>query len=304
MSGNQGTWRLLFRNDGEEDFLNLTPEPSGPCLEAPPGGLGLPGTQTNDASLVERDGREMYSDTYPSRDLTFSIMYPNEVCEGCDSRQEVSEVLSRWARNCSDASLVISPDCADPSVPVLEDISGDPEERTLIGPYIVHGRPRAARVTHGPSNQGWSRIDFRFEGNDHKIGVIQPDLIDGSPSEITCLTLTADGTPQPAPNWGDTYSYPIVRLVGPLTGPIEINHELHVLAPVIFNGSVSDEVLIDFEARKAWEGDTDRTLDVTWGWRFLSAEHDSFGTDVWIETGNAADAGTAEFCYGTYVRGI
>lgn len=304
MSGNDGQWRLLFRNQGDPDYLDLTPTPSGPFLEAPPSGLDLADTQTTDSSTVQRDGREMYTDTYGPRAIEFAITYPNESCSECDSRRDVAEVMARWARTCPSSELIISTDCTDPNIPVLESISNDPVERSLLGPYIVRGRPRRAPVTHGRSDTGLSRIEFQFQGDDHRIGVLQPDPINGEPSEIQCLELSPDGTPQDAANHGDTYVYPEIRLVGPLTGPVQVFRSGADDTPIVYDASVTDSVLIDTERRKAWLADgTDVSLGVTWGWRRVAARL-GFDSLVWVETGDAGDAGHVEYCYGTYVRGI
>ena len=303
MSGNDGQWRLLFRNQGDPDYLDLTPTPRVRSWRRHrPGSTSRTHRPRTPPRCTRRPG-DVYRHVRASRHR-IAITYPNESCAECDSRRDVAEVMARWARTCPSSELIIATDCTDPSIPVLESISNDPVERSLLGPYIVRGRPRRAPVTHGRSDTGLSRIEFQFQGDDHRIGVLQPDPINGEPSEIQCLELSPDGTPQDAANYGDTYVYPEIRLVGPLTGPVQIFRSGADDTPIVYDGSVTDSVLIDTERRKAWLSDgTDVSLDVTWGWRRVAARL-GFDSLVWVETGDAGDAGHVEYCYGTYVRGI
>src|SRR3546814_4047731 len=64
------------------------------------------------------------------------------------ARQKVKRLTQEWSRNCDGASLVIFSDCHDQDA--------TQEEKTYIGPYIVHCRPRVADVDRKRTRQNYS----------------------------------------------------------------------------------------------------------------------------------------------------
>src|SRR3546814_13993097 len=69
-----------------------------------------------------------------------------------------------WSRNCDGASLVIFSDCHDQDA--------TQEEKTYLGPYIVHGRPRVADVAWRRSDIGGADVTLRFDCEDAALRLV------------------------------------------------------------------------------------------------------------------------------------
>lgn len=74
------------------------------------------------------------------------------------ARQKVKRLTEEWSRNCDGATLAILSDCHDPDA--------TQEQKTYLGPYLVHGRPRVADVRWLPSNVGCAEVTLRFDCED------------------------------------------------------------------------------------------------------------------------------------------
>lgn len=312
MSANSGQWRMQFWQDDSvwSDGLILGDGGENGCLPLPPSGLGVPGQSTQDAFTVQRDGVEMYRDTYGPRAVEFSLEFTNQDCPGGDLRQAVAQVLKQWNRNCSGATLLIFSDCLPDDFTIPDDVSSDPEERAVIGPYILHGRPRRAVVNHSRSNIGHSVIDMMFEADDQAIGVVQPALIDDTPTEFECLTTNAPSGTISLTYSGDVESYPIITLTGSMTAPIEVQGTSGTIGFTYTDDIPAGEtVVIDVRSGRALRS-YGATFDVTLllSDAFMSQliiRPDPFGNpQEFILTSSGADTGNMEVCYGTYVVGV
>lgn len=177
MSGNSGAWGIALWKDGHEGIVPqaegislsggdavdpyLPTVPLG-FLTVPPEGLGVPPVRAGDVAFAQRDGVVQFADYYEPRILTFQVDIPNEGCPGCPSaRQAVARLTQEWSRNCTGATLVIFSDCHDPDATL--------EEQVYLGPYMVHGRPRAAEVTWRRSDVGGASVLLRFDAADARL---------------------------------------------------------------------------------------------------------------------------------------
>jgi hypothetical protein len=180
MSGNSGAWGIAMWRD-ERGFLGafdgisleggdavipyLPTDPLG-CLTAPPDGLGVPPVRNGDVVFAQRDGVVQFADYYEPRLLTFQVTICNDGCPGCPTgRAKVKRLTSEWSRNCNGATLVIFPDCYDPDA--------TEEEKTYLGPYLVHGRPRVADIQWLRSDVGCANITLRFDAEDARLLLAQ-----------------------------------------------------------------------------------------------------------------------------------
>lgn len=310
------TWRVLFWS-GERLFLpdgSVDPDAglldfhAMGCLVTPPSGLGLPGYRTDDAVFFQRDGVDMYLDWYEDRRVEFSVTFTNTSCPGCpDVRQKVAEVFAYWNRNCPQGRLVIVADCTPETDTFPEDIKADPFDRALFGPYILTGRPRQARLRWEPSNVGVATIDFAFDAPDHRIGIVQPDLIDGNLTATQCVSVAANDT-ETLVNAGDLPSYPTLTLSGELTAPLTVGFGVSGFdASYVVNLSESlssgETVVFDTEKFKGYYADGSRyfgAVDSVNGSGILPDIPD----EVRVETSDAGDTGTVEVCWTQSNAGI
>lgn len=194
MSANSGAWGIAMWKDGADGAQAggisleggdpvipfLPTEPLG-CLTLPPDGLGVPPVRSGDVAFAQRDGVVQFADYYESRILTFQVVICNEGCPGCPSaRQRVARLTEEWSRNCDGASLVIFSDCHNPEA--------TDQEKTYLGPYIVHGRPRVAELTWQRSNRGCASLTLRFDAEDARLRLV----VDSDLDEFWSSTHTVD----------------------------------------------------------------------------------------------------------------
>lgn len=190
MSGNSGAWGIAMWKDGRGDFETPPQDqgisleggdaivpflPTAPlgCLTQPPEGMGVPSVRSGDVAFAQRDGVVQFGDYYEPRILTFQVSICNDGCPGCPTgRAKAKRLTTEWSRNCSGATLVIFSDCHDPDA--------TEEEKTITGPYLVHGRPRVADITWLPSDVGCADVVLRFDAEDARLRLaMTPD--DGTP---------------------------------------------------------------------------------------------------------------------------
>lgn len=311
-----GTWRILFWS-GERLFLpdgSVDPDAGlldfheMGCLVTPPAGLGFPGYRTDDTAFSQRDGVDMYLDWYEDRRVEFTVTFTNDSCPGCpDVRQKIAEVFAYWNRNCPQARLVIVTDCTPETDTFPEDILPDPFDRAQYGPYILTGRPRQARIIWGPSNVGIATIVFGFEVADHRIGIVQPDLIDGNLTATQCVTVAANDT-EPLVNAGDLPSFPTLTLTGPLTAPFTLGFGVSGFSPsylVTMDETIDlgETVTFDTEKFKGYYSDGTRYAGVNDQVNGGGIEPD-IPDEVSLETGDAGDPGTVEVCWDQSNAGV
>src|SRR3546814_20754854 len=80
------------------------------------------------------------------------------------ARQKGKRLTQELSRNCDGASLVIFSDCHDQDA--------TQEEKTYLGPYIVHGRPRVADVAWRRSDIGGADVTLRFDCEDAALRLV------------------------------------------------------------------------------------------------------------------------------------
>jgi hypothetical protein len=181
LSGNSGAWGIAMWKDGREGgqaggitleggapvipFLPVEPVGS---LKLPPEGMGVPPVRSGDVAFAQRDGVVQFGDYYEPRILTFRVEVPNDGCPGCPSaREKVSRLTEEWSRNCDGATLVLLTDCHVPGA--------TQEQKKVLGPYLVHGRPRVAETTWRPSNIGGASMLLRFDCEDARLQLVVND---------------------------------------------------------------------------------------------------------------------------------
>lgn len=315
MSANGGQWRAWFWVDGNyAERLDFSTAPSGEgqwCLTFPPTGLGVPSMDTQDATAVQRDGVTMYRDTYQTRPVGLQVSLSNVSCPGGDLRVGLARVLRYWNRTCAGANLLLFPDCLPDDFEFPGDISADPEERALLGPYLLHGRPRRGQVVHGRSDIGETILNLVFDADDQRIGVVQPAFIDGEPTAIECLESPPGSASVSVLYTGDVEEFPVITLTGPFTAPIQVDTSQGTGFTYPEDIPAGETVVVDARSRRAvksYGANPDATLLIV----SPSNLFESFiiWTPVfgnpWVLTvtsASGADTGTVEVCYGTYLVG-
>jgi hypothetical protein len=298
MSGNSGAWGLAMWQDGKDTTGTLQAQEQGISLSGgdaidpwlpteplgyltlPPDGLGVPGVRPGDVAFAQRDGVVQFADYYEPRILTFQVDIPNEGCPGCPSaRQAVSRLTQEWSRNCTGATLVIFSDCHDPESTL--------DEKVYLGPYFVHGRPRAAEVTWRRSDIGGASVLLRFDAADARLvlgdtfpgtlwdsGQVQSVNADeqnlAPDADLSGLTMTVEGAtvddsfPQSGgPNGPDGGIYFRRRIISPnTTSPMSM----------MLSGTGTDGIpviggepyTLSWWARKSLSGGPDTRGDFYW----------------------------------------
>jgi hypothetical protein len=181
VSGNSGAWGIAMWKDGREggQAAGITLEGGAPVipflpvepvgsLTLPPEGMGVPPVRSGDVAFAQRDGVVQFGDYYEPRILTFRVEIPNDGCPGCPSaREKVSRLTEEWSRNCDGATLVLLTDCHVPGA--------TQEQKKVLGPYLVHGRPRVAETTWRRSNIGGASMLLRFDCEDARLQLVVND---------------------------------------------------------------------------------------------------------------------------------
>lgn len=209
-------------------------------------------------------------------------------------RQKVKRLTSEWSRSCTGATLVIFSDCHNPDA--------TEEEKTYLGPYIVHGRPRGAQVTWQRSNRGCADIVLRFDAEDARL--LLADVTSGQPwsGVHDDPNITANGPAREIEVVGDFCAFAVYELSGPLTAPIEMffTDEDAVTSSWVYNDDIAmgDTVTVDTKWGIAESGGIETT-------QFLSGDSQSplpTGTNqVNMTTGNPADTGSAQIFWSNAV---
>lgn len=109
------------------------------------------------------------------------------------ARQKVKRLTEEWSRNCDGATLVVFSDCHDPDAAE--------EEKTYLGPYLVHGRPRVAEVTWRPSNIGGASVLLRFDAEDARLRLATTNEGENWFSEHTMDAPAGSGGGNISPNY-------------------------------------------------------------------------------------------------------
>lgn len=316
MSANSGQWRVWFWVDGGyAERLDFSTAPSGEgqwCLTFPPTGLGVPDMDNQDATAVQRDGVSMYRDTYQPRAVRLQVSLTNANCPGGDLRVGLARIMRYWNRNCPGANLLIFPDCLSEDFVIPDDIDPDAYQRSVLGPYLIHGRPRRGGVVHGRSDVGQTILNLVFEGDDQRVGVVRPDLLDGEPTALECLTTPPGSGSVSITYTGDVEEFPVLTLTGPLTAPIDVSTSEGTGFTYTENIPAAETVVVDARSRRAVKSygvGTDATLLVVSPANLFEAliiRPLVFGGPINfnLATASGADTGTLEVCYGTYLVGV
>lgn len=230
MSGNSGAWGVVMWKDGREDgqaggisieggdpIVPYLPTEPVACLTVPPEGLGVPPVRAGDVAFAQRDGVIQFGDYYEPRILTFQAVICNDGCPGCPTgRQKAKRLTQEWSRNCNGAQLVLFSDCHQENT--------TQEEKTYLGPYLVHGRPRVADVTWMRSNLGCARVLLRFDCEDARLRlVIDPDTTDEWTSTHS-VVVGANDPPEQVEVVGDLCVFPTFTLTADMTAPIVVDY--------------------------------------------------------------------------------
>lgn len=303
------------------------------CLLSPPEGMGLPAIRSEDIQFPQRDGVKHFSDWYENRVITIEAMIcPSGVgCSGVGrghgyddymnrslgtstvARKKLQMLIESWSRKCSDVELVLFTDC-----------SGTDSDRSLVGPFGVVGRPRAAEIEWlKPSSSGCARVTLRFDAVDHRMFILDQYGTPGSGTE--CVLLQADSATlcrtygtlgkcytgsgrcydndsggdttdlKPAEVSGSLCVYPTIRLIGPLTDPVIEN--LTTGETIQYKGrinSVDSPVVIDTYSGTATQDGRSRThlLEGTVRWSLPPGDH-----MVRMLSSNSVDTGTVSMCW-------
>lgn len=184
------------------------------CLTSPPDGMGLPGLRTEDVTYPQRDGSKHFSDWYEPRTVTLDqVWIPSHDCAVCSNvRARVRDLMGAWSRRCDDAELVIYTDC-----------HGSGEDRSLVGPFGVIGRPRVAELTWVGQGTRHAYLTLRFDAVDHRMYVLNDVGEPGSGWESLTLTPDTETRCRTYPRcYTDTWCYPVVESLesGPVTGTV------------------------------------------------------------------------------------
>lgn len=268
-------------------------EPGDGCLIEPPEGLGNPPIRTEDVTFPQRDGVRHFADWWEPRIITLQA----SVCggDGCGrtcpgAREHVRNILRAWRRRCDDVELKIWTDCSD-SLPCPDESPGSPgspgdlvQDRSLVGPYGVLGRPRLATVQWLRGRSGCARLQLRFDARDHRMFILDCDggtgemCVTAEPSIETmgrnyprcyhgdgmcfdCVTGTDSGNAI-ADVIGVECASPTICFYGRLTNPVLRN--LTTGQEVGITGVVEgDPVCIDTETGTATQGAASRTHLIT-----------------------------------------
>lgn len=153
------------------------PSPSG-WMNEPPDGMGVPGIRTEDVTFPQRDGVKMYKDWYLPRIITMQVtVCPDDDCDGgCPSaRQRVQQITRAWSRQCGQSELVIYTDC-----------HGTDEDRSVVGPFGIIGRPRQASVVWNGRTKCADMV-LRFDSVDHRMYILDECGTPGSGTESVTL---------------------------------------------------------------------------------------------------------------------
>lgn len=244
MTGNSGAWGLALWMDGKDNTFGPSQEqgisleggdpvvpylPTVPLgsLLLPPDGMGTPSIRSGDVVFAQRDGVVQFADYYNPRVLTFQVSIKNDGCPGCpDARQKVSRLTQEWSRNCTGATLVLFSDCHNPDATEAEQV--------YLGPYLVHGRPRAADVQWRRSNIGGALVTLRFDcedaqlllantpdganwGSQHTVTADENENLNGDDYRLAGRTMTLNGATvsdnfftEGAPDGGSYFSRQII----------------------------------------------------------------------------------------------
>lgn len=245
-------------------------------LTNPPDGLGLPEIRTEDAAYPQRDGVKHFADWYGPRAITLADVW---VCgDGCAcpdavARSKVRQIVNAWRRACDDGELVITPPCNDGG-------TYTDEERVLMGPFSVIGRPRQASVEWVGGGSSCAKLTLRFEAVDQRFWILGASGEPGSgvftatlntQPESACRDYdrcypscyVTEGPPAGGPveitPGGEVCVSPWVLLHGPLTNP-EIDN-LTEGTTLTYSGVIGagSTVEINTEDGTAWEGGASRT---------------------------------------------
>lgn len=314
MSANGGAWGIALWQDGrdfpgQENGISLEggdpivpylpTEPLG-CLLLPPDGMGVPPVRSGDVAFAQRDGVVQFGDYYEPRILTFQVSICNEGCPGCvpagspgappeTSRQKVKRLTTEWSRTCTGATLVIFSDCHDPAA--------TEEQKTHLGPYLVHGRPRGAAVTWHRSNRGCADITLRFDAQDARL--LLATIPDGDVwTAQHCVELAANGPAEEVEVVGDFCAFATYTLTGELTAPIEVTFEDEdaVVSSFEYGDDIAmgDTVTVDTKWGIAESGNVETT-------QFLTGDSQTPlppGTNlINVTTGDPGDTGTVTVCW-------
>lgn len=236
---------VAFQADQGEDLpASISDEQVVGSLSRPPDGLGVPPLRVEDQAHAQRDGVTHYKDWYDSRIITLeNVMFDeDENCQDCSVRERVRLAMDTWSRRCDDVEMVIFTDC-----------DGEDEDRSLVGPFGVIGRPRVADLTwHTTAGVRSATATLRFDSVDHRLYI-----------------LDEQGTPG---SGGDTFSLPLQERdpEEPLPGP-----------NLVYNG--------DFEINPTgWTGGSSTAFPVHDGSRALAVTAGNTSTSPWFSV--TADA--------------
>lgn len=278
-------------------------------LSSPPDGLGLPGLRTEDIEYFQRDGSEHFSDWYEPRILTMDeVTVDEDDCEDCPSaRARAREIMQAWKRRCDDVELVIFTDC-----------NGQDEDRSLVGPFGMIGRPRVATISWLGQGTHIGQMLLRFDGVDHRLYILDEDGTPGSggscvtvspPINLFCRQYdrcyepdgmcydvdqsTPGSGPQDAEVDGTLCAYPTITLEGNLTNPRIENATTGQF--IEYNGLVvaGSPVIIDTSNGTATENGSPRTDRLSGSTRFRL----DVGTNTISIRSAGIDDGEATICW-------
>jgi hypothetical protein len=281
------------------------PDESG-CLTVPPDGLGLPGLRVEDVTFPQRDGVRHFSDWYEPRIITLQVSVCPDSCPGCPSaRAKVKAIVEAWSRQCGDVEMVLFTDC-----------HGEDEDRALVGPFGVIGRPRAAVVEWAQGPSKCADLTLRFDATDHRLYVLDECGTPGSGVEChiltpnvfeTCRTYDkcypycydqdtgSEGGPVEVTVGGSLCVYPTITLCGGLSSPTVENLTTGEFIRYTGNIAAGECIIIDTQAGTAvTETGASRT--------HLLAGNPRMQLDVGVNelrliSSGVADDGTAEVCF-------
>lgn len=151
-----------------------------------PTGLDLPDLRTEDVSYYQRDGVKHFSDWYTPRFVTITGTLGPVACT-CDAeeednchcltvRQQLSELVQAWKRQCCDTELVIYPPCPT---------SDDNLERIYTGPFGIVGRPTEFKYREIRGQQAYDFVAL-FRAVDQRMYVLDEC---GTPGYSSCVDI-------------------------------------------------------------------------------------------------------------------
>lgn len=182
-----GVWAVVLDGvvfTGGDDISSLPLDDEGEgTLSAPPAGLGVPSIRVEDQVFPQRDGIAQYSDWYDPRVITLEdVTISSDDCPECPSAREKAKLISEsWSRRCGETELVIFTDC-----------HGTSDDRSVVGPFGVRGRPRVGDISWLATDRKVGSGTFRFDSVDHRLYILDEEGTPGSGEICEDVPFRAD----------------------------------------------------------------------------------------------------------------